>query len=348
MLNTDVLIIGGGVVGSYLASILPTEIDRTIVDQKEPIRKDSCSGIVSKRIEELIGTETLAAVLDNELAGVNITWGGQTVKLDNETYVLNRNKLNSLLIKQAKESGANLLRGERARNLEYKQGATESDKVVVKTDQRQIRAKVMVDCSGAAAFAQNELDLAADTKQYPSGTVRLRREQTSTKDCNRSRVFYNESYSSTHFAWILPRGEEVEYGVIGSPQGLQQFLQDHNVTAPSSKFRFNKIQLGEVETCADRVMLLGEAACQTKPVTGGGIVFGMIAAHSCQRAIKQCLANDRFSQSYLQNVYAAQWQEKIRDSIQLQLELQSLLERLDFNRTQLPEIELEADYDLIA
>jgi len=344
MLATDVLIVGGGIAGSYLASLLPKDISRVIIDQKDPIKKDSCSGIVSQRIEDLLARNLLDKCKENKLESILVNIGQQTVKLDNNTYVLNRNRLNSSLLTKAETKGSQLLVGERVQG--FKQSNPRSP-LKLETSNRTIQSKLMIDCSGAGAFAHTQLQLKQNVRDYWSGTVRIEKEQTNTQETNYSRVFYDERYSNSHFAWILPREQEIEYGVIGQPAGLKQFLSDREVTVPSDKFRFDKLRLGQVETCADRVMLLGESACQNKPITGGGIIYGMICARYCSKAIKRALEENKFGQQYLKKLYENKWQQKIGNSIKLQLELTQLRERIDFSRTKLPNIKLETDYDLL-
>lgn len=348
MLEPDVLIIGGGIAGSYLASQIPESINSVILDQKETMRKDSCSGIVSKRIENLISTETVNKVKIEELSKVKVSIGGQTTSLDNETYVLDRNQLNSILLGRAEQTGTKLLLGDKAASIDERGGSKQKPaRPTVASQKRQFKPKLVVDCSGASAFTLSQLNLEQSIKRYQSGTVRVSREKVNTEKVDYSRVFYKKRYSSTHFAWILPRGPEIEYGVIGTPSGLKQFLSDQGVSVAAEKFRFDKLQLGQVETCSNRLLLLGESACQNKPITGGGIVYGMICANCALEAIKKSLNNSKFTKNYLEEIYRDLWRSKINKSIQLQLKLQSILEKIDFSRTQLPEIELEADYDLL-
>ena len=87
----------------------------------------------------------------------------------------------------------------------------------------------------------------------------------------------------TFFGWRIPRGEAgVEYGLAAPPEydvvgHLEDWLEREDVS-PGPRFG-GHIPIGppkQVHT--DRAILLGDAAAQTKPFTGGGILYGLRAA----------------------------------------------------------------------
>jgi flavin-dependent dehydrogenase len=87
----------------------------------------------------------------------------------------------------------------------------------------------------------------------------------------------------TFFAWRIPRGDAgVEYGLAAPPgadvsQRFDQLKAAYDVE--TTQFCSGAIPVGPPETVTTRrVFLLGDAAAQTKPFTGGGILYGMTAA----------------------------------------------------------------------
>jgi geranylgeranyl reductase family protein len=92
------------------------------------------------------------------------------------------------------------------------------------------------------------------------------------------------------FAWRIPRGEAgVEYGLALPPGGdvrerFDDFLADYDVDV--TRRCSGLIPIGPPETVtSDRAFLVGDAAAQTKPFTGGGILYGMTAADHAAREI---------------------------------------------------------------
>jgi flavin-dependent dehydrogenase len=92
------------------------------------------------------------------------------------------------------------------------------------------------------------------------------------------------------FAWRIPRGEAgVEYGLAVPPGGdvrerFEAFCESYGVD-PGRRCS-GLIPIGPPDTVtSDRAFLVGDAAAQTKPFTGGGIRYGMTAADHAARTI---------------------------------------------------------------
>jgi digeranylgeranylglycerophospholipid reductase len=92
------------------------------------------------------------------------------------------------------------------------------------------------------------------------------------------------------FAWRIPRGEAgVEYGLAVPPGGdvrerFEEFTGAYGVE--TDRRCSGLIPIGPPDTVtSDRAFLVGDAAAQTKPFTGGGIRYGMTAADHAARTI---------------------------------------------------------------
>jgi len=92
------------------------------------------------------------------------------------------------------------------------------------------------------------------------------------------------------FAWRIPRGEAgVEYGLATPPgadvrERFDRFTRDYGVE--TDRRCSGLIPVGPPDSVtSDRAVLVGDAAAQTKPFTGGGILYGMTAADHAAREI---------------------------------------------------------------
>jgi hypothetical protein len=92
------------------------------------------------------------------------------------------------------------------------------------------------------------------------------------------------------FAWRIPRGEAgVEYGLAvapgdDAPGRFEALLEDYGVEL--DRRCSGAIPIGPPErTVGERSLLVGDAAGQTKPFTGGGILYGMRAADVAAREV---------------------------------------------------------------
>jgi len=117
------------------------------------------------------------------------------------------------------------------------------------------------------------------------------------------------------FAWRIPRGEAgVEYGLAVPPGGdvrerFEAFCESYGVE--TDRRCSGLIPIGPPDTVtSDRAFLVGDAAAQTKPFTGGGIRYGMTAADHAARTIDpddpETLAD-----------YESAWREDLSQEIQL-------------------------------
>ena len=94
------------------------------------------------------------------------------------------------------------------------------------------------------------------------------------------------------FAWRIPRGDAgVEYGLAAPPddergaRGLfEELTAGYDVA--TDRFCSGAIPVGPPDTVTtDRAFLVGDAAAQTKPFTGGGIRYGMACADHAVAAV---------------------------------------------------------------
>ncbi|MCX6760453.1 MAG: hypothetical protein NTW46_03895, partial [Candidatus Nealsonbacteria bacterium] len=82
------------------------------------------------------------------------------------------------------------------------------------------------------------------------------------------------------FLWKIPRKDEVEYGIIANPFTaswlFKDFIKKKNISINSIKSKI--IPQGLIIPDNDRITLCGDAAGLTKPWSGGGVVWGLLAA----------------------------------------------------------------------
>jgi geranylgeranyl reductase family protein len=117
------------------------------------------------------------------------------------------------------------------------------------------------------------------------------------------------------FAWRIPRGDAgVEYGLAMPPGGdvserFEAFTTGYGVEIDRRCSGLIPIGPPDVVT-SDRAFLVGDAAAQTKPFTGGGILYGMTAADHAAREI------DPADPSTL-DAYEASWRADLAREIRL-------------------------------
>ena len=58
--------------------------------------------------------------------------------------------------------------------------------------------------------------------------------------------------------------------------------------------------------------IVGDAACQMKPFSGGGLIYGLIGAKIASDACKNSLKKGRYDYNFLKENYDNKWKEKLR------------------------------------
>ena len=83
------------------------------------------------------------------------------------------------------------------------------------------------------------------------------------------------------FIWKIPRGKETEYGIISNPKGAKllfdNFLEKNNLSL--EKINSAIVPRDLIIPSNQKITLCGDAAGLTKPWSGGGVVWSLIAAN---------------------------------------------------------------------
>jgi len=128
------------------------------------------------------------------------------------------------------------------------------------------------------------------------------------------------------YAWVFPKGREmanVGIGVLGSrsDKGMPVKLLSNFVKHHFPKGKIIEMVLGAVpasgpieKTIADGLMLAGDSARQSDPLTGGGILNALDAGVMAGTVAASCIEKDDVSEQALME-YERQWRENIGKKI---------------------------------
>ena len=155
------------------------------------------------------------------------------------------------------------------------------------------------------------------------------------------KFYFGEQVAPGGYAWIFPKGDKVAnvgLGVRGTKETaythLKRFVS--RVDATPVELNVGGIPVsGPVDkTFADGLLVVGDAAGQVDPLTGGGIritaVCGRIAGEIAAEAVKTGNASEKFLKRY-EDI----WKEKIGKNLVMSLKYRKVLDTLtdeDMNR----------------
>jgi len=250
-----IAIIGAGITGLYLAwKLVEKGHQVTVFEKKEKIGKEACSGLFSERILDFIPESQ--KLIQNQIEYCLIHFPKRTLKIkfSGKFLVVNRFELDNLVAKLAENSGA---------------------KIILKS---QINSPPegfdkIIGCDGQNSVIRKSLGL-------PSPTYRLAIQGFFSRSDSSATFVEAWPHKQGGFIWKIPRGKKTEYGIISNPKGaellFEEFLKINNLKLE----RLNSaiIPQGLIIPVQPSITLCGDAAGLTKPWSGGGVVWDLIAA----------------------------------------------------------------------
>ncbi len=278
----DFVVVGAGPAGSRFARrAAADDYDVIVFERGEVGRPLACSGHVSRDLWEFTPDGSREALLQHEIRGARFHVGGPDSKAypfytdDPISHVIDRVGLDRRLAGAARQAGADVREHHVVTDL-----TEHEDHVAVEvngTDGAEtVTGAMVVGCDGPASRVRAELEL-PDPGELLHGVLAFDRSPD------------DDAFVDVHldvprfFAWRIPRGEAgVEYGLAAPPAAdvgnrFDAFIDAYGVSVEDRCAGAIPIRPPDRIT-GHRGLLIGDAAGQTKPFTGGGIIYGMTAA----------------------------------------------------------------------
>ena len=309
--------VGAGPAGSYIAYELASlGHDVAVFEEKGASGLNACcTGIISTECfqcldpgKDMILTEVKSAKFCSP--------SGRCLKFqtDNvQAYVVDRLLLDKALASKAQAQGA-----------QYFFSSPVID-VVPGKDSIQVETS----CSGAKEiFSARAVVLAngfAPKLPHKLGLGRIKRfligaqAEIEAKDIDEFEVYFGQGIAPGAFAWLVPISANKAYvGLLATFQAklyLQKFL---NSLFSRGRIRSRDVEIGQravpmgtlTRSYGDRLLVIGDAAGQVKPTTGGGIYFGHLGARIAAEVLDGALSSDSLTADRLSR-YQKKWRAKM-------------------------------------
>ncbi len=287
----------------------------------------ACSGHVSTDIWDYVPEMARDRLFQNRISGARFHTGGP----DSQSYpfykdseisnVIDRVELDRTLADCAREAGAEVREGHTVTGMTEHEDHVRLD-VSLADDlgadtglqnadpggTAQVTARMVAGCDGPNSKVRSEAGL-PEPDELLHGVLAFESEPD-----HGDRVDVHLT-APEFFAWRIPRGNAgTEYG-LGAPPGTDvsamfgRLTDEYDVT--TANVCSGVIPVGPPsEVTGRRTFLIGDAAAQTKPFTGGGILYGMTAADIAAAEI------DPREPASLER-YETAWREDLSREIQL-------------------------------
>lgn len=303
----DIIIAGCGLAGGYLNKLLPDSIDVMAIEKNRKIVPRD-SGIVSRRFFNLF--EGAERFIGHEICVMRINSPSRSFILSSGkpfAYVLKREKLLKQLRKNVKY--------ETILGVKYHE-----DRVTIETNRGTHEAKMLIGCDGAASPARRCAGI-GNPALFTGMMARTRRMQL-----DEINVFFNKFYSPDFFSWIIPQNKE--YGLVTGirPPDKMKYFRKSQKLDKGKQYSY-PIPLGITKSYGNRLLLVGDACGQTKPITCGGIIFSMLAARHAVLTASEALEKNRFNERFL-STYEKRWMSDFGKEIKKQMLFRRIYRRM--------------------
>ena len=333
----EIVIVGAGPIGCYIAQLLLNlGIKARIMEEHQEVGMPvKCAGIVGRQVFEDTSFRISKSSIINQIDGALFFYQGDNFRIRREgvAYVIDREKFDKELSKGLEIEYERRLLAIEQRGKGYG----------LKTSKGEINAEIVIGADGARSRVRRFM------RSNPEGVKEKNKHHKHQEDELKEgfkegikyytgwqyRLKLAENFPSPHlvrvyleenipfFFWIIPESEEIiRVGVIAKEgrSQLNRFLAEEKIRGEIIDKLAGIIPLGMVPKIgANNLALVGDAACHIKPLTGGGIYYGLKAAE----ILVGCIRDNSLAE------YERRWKRKYRREIRLGLGARKIYERLN-------------------
>jgi geranylgeranyl reductase family protein len=323
-LDCDVAVVGAGPAGSRTARDLAREGLRVrLLEEHRAVGVPShCSGLISQRTlrEAEIGEEAVihgltGAFIHTQAGGGVALGGGET-----RAVAIDRVAWDQELCEQAQRAGAELTRA-RMTNVVREKGHV---RLTAQTDgqDRTLTARLVVGadgghsrvarCLGMAHPGEYAYNLGIEGRLKPGAAAEWREDYV--------HVFVGRGLAPGWFGWIIPSGGglvRVGIGTTGAVKPVECYRRMADAfpalfagLEPIRKYGGTIPLTFAPRSYGDGALLVGDAAGQVKPFSGGGIYTSLVAARHAAETVVEAFGKDEYGARALAP-YEKRWKREI-------------------------------------
>jgi len=343
----DVIVVGGGPVGSFTAwKLAKLGAAVTVFEEHPAIGEPShCAGHLSIRSLRSLGLYPLPGkTVENTYSRANFYvpsgFKFPVTLAKPVTCSVNRAAFDKHLADKAQAAGARYHMNSRVQSLIIENGTVKGVAVTQNGKTESFQAKIVVDAEGISSRLLRQAGLTGLNGERLVYAVEAEVENVENVSLNAVEVFMGQEYAPGFYAWLMPKPDgTAKLGLAtnsGNPQVfLQRLMRKHPVAskqlskAEITRTSFHPITLGGpiAKAYADGFLAVGDVASQVKPTTGGGVVFGLTCAGIAAEVASEAVRRKDVSAGFLQT-YQKRCTDALRFDFSVMLRLRRFVDSL--------------------
>ncbi|WP_088336403.1 NAD(P)/FAD-dependent oxidoreductase [Methanopyrus sp. KOL6] len=342
----DVVVVGAGPAGSVAAwAAAEAGCDVLVLERKAEVGvpKQCAEGISARALEE-VGIEPQDEWVSAEIErGILSLPGGFKFEVEVEGCMLERRVFDKWLVVRAVEAGAEVELLARARRALVDDGRVVGVEYEGVDGVHEVRARVTIAADGIESRIGRTAGLVPPLKPTEMCTCAQYEIVGDRHDPKAFVIHFDPERIPGGYAWVFPKGENranVGVGIRGSEShpGLALRTLDELVKGSLSELVAGtpvEVNVGGVPVCGpvgrtygDGILVVGDAARQVNPVTGGGLHTSLVCGRIAGEVAAEAIEEDDTSATFLKQ-YQDQWKEEFGDTFECAREVAEILPELN-------------------
>lgn len=329
LIQTDVLVVGAGPAGSTAAKHAALGGAKTIlVDKKSEIGtpKRCAEGVYTSGLEKL-GIKPNHSWISQEINSVKIISSDYKHKVkvpvkkdfNMSGYILERKVFDKYMAMDAARARAEI----RIKTFVKFVEKTQDGFILTLENMGQIyqlKTNILILADGVESRLSRLLNINTENTNKVFSTAQFEMCNLNLED-DRCLEFYYNKYTPGGYAWIFPKGEKtanVGLGIDSSYSGeeaynlLLKFIKNCPVTHNGQVVELN---IGGIPSNglkkkihSNNLLIVGDAAGQVNPLTGGGLITGMHGGMLAGKVAANSIANKDYSEKFL-SIYETEYRK---------------------------------------
>ncbi len=313
----DVAVVGGGPVGSRIAGELAGRgYGVKVLERKEWVGKGvCCTGIVGRECVDAFAIDE--RLVQRWVNGARLfSPGGKVLDLkrdEPQAAVLDRPAFDAAMARRAEEAGAEYMLASSVRSIDIGDDRVRLG-VRCSSGDITLESRFVVVAAGSASGLMGSLGLGKPGPFFGGAQVEV--EVRGVEDME---LYFGREVAPGFFAWLVPiSGTRALAGLLAehSPRLylnrlLSRLSSEGKMESVAGEITYGRVLLKPLnKTYAARMVVVGGAAGQVKPTTGGGIYYGLLCADMATTVLDRALSQGCLSARALA-AYERDWKQRL-------------------------------------